>query len=419
MDAPSQRVVLYDGNLVRGAGAAHAELHALAVADELDRRGVRPVLVGGANVAELSEGDRIGHPWIQMPSALPGYVKPLPKAKLLERTLRIRRLLAYAESLQAKVVWILTAETEWLPLSLALTLPRSKKDNGPALVLTFHSRKWYSKLSRVGLLRRRAYEMAIISLLRNPMVSAICVYTRSLGSWVAHRTSRPVVVLDHPLVYRHRLPSPVDAKRYLGLPDNKPVVGFLGTIQGGKGFDLLLKALHLVPVQGFTLVVAGRVGADAGLGEAPERAIREQLPGWLAESAMIQLGWIPRMDYLRYLAAIDVMVLPYTPAYYDEYASTSGVLSEAGVSGATLVVSDVSNLGDVVRSRGWGFAVPPGDVHELAKAIGLAIGQGRRREASNCLSESWDRLLRSLGLDLRPEKPLAVGPNSADVPAPM
>ena len=113
-----------------------------------------------------------------------------------------------------------------------------------------------------------------------------------------------------------------------------PIVGSLGRLDRQKGYDVLVRALQLLP--GVTAVLVG---------DGPERAALERLAGELGVSERLHItGWLE--DGRARLASFDVFVLP------SLYEGLPLVVLEAMVAGLPVVASDVGSVRDAVREDG-------------------------------------------------------------------
>jgi glycosyltransferase involved in cell wall biosynthesis len=139
-----------------------------------------------------------------------------------------------------------------------------------------------------------------------------------------------------------------------GDPD-APVIGFVGSLNGSKGIDVLRDAvLELNGSRPVRLAVAG----DGPL--RPVLAEAARIPG--APSISL-LGRLPGLDVPRFLSAVDLMVLP----SYDE-GQPRAVL-EALAMARPVVASAVGGVPELIQHGVNGLLVPPGDRAALVEAL--------------------------------------------------
>jgi glycosyltransferase involved in cell wall biosynthesis len=135
---------------------------------------------------------------------------------------------------------------------------------------------------------------------------------------------------------------------------NTPVVGFLGSLNGSKGLDVLDAAcVRLAQEQPFRLAVAG----DGPLRSAVERMATRGVP------PTAPLGRIPASDVPRFLSAIDVLVVP----SYDE--GMPRAVLEGMAMQLPVVASSVGGIPEAVEDGVSGLLVSPADPVALATAI--------------------------------------------------
>ncbi|MDH3663582.1 MAG: glycosyltransferase family 4 protein [Alphaproteobacteria bacterium] len=144
-------------------------------------------------------------------------------------------------------------------------------------------------------------------------------------------------------------PTPKEGKRNLL---------FFGRIMAYKGLPVLLDAGRLVKqsIPELELVVAGR---------GP--ALDELRPRLWDDNIVLHDGFVPDRDVAQLFLDTELVVLPYIEA------SQSGILALAAAFGKPAIVSDVGEIGELVRSSGMGLVVPPNDPQALASAISRVL----------------------------------------------
>jgi glycosyltransferase involved in cell wall biosynthesis len=142
-----------------------------------------------------------------------------------------------------------------------------------------------------------------------------------------------------------RLPAPAGAPRLFAL----------GRLHGNKGFDVLLRALALLP--GVRLFIAG---------EGPEREALTRLARELgvAERATF-LGW--RTDTAALLAACDVFVCP------SRHEPLGNVVLEAWSAARPVVAADAQGPSELIENGVTGLLVPKEEAEPLARAIAALL----------------------------------------------
>jgi glycosyltransferase involved in cell wall biosynthesis len=144
-------------------------------------------------------------------------------------------------------------------------------------------------------------------------------------------------------------PPPHSADRAPGQPLR---VRAAGRLVRGKGFDVLLRAIHeLAGAAPIELEIAG---------DGPESTSLRQLAASLGVGSPF-VGW--RSDMRAFWRGADLAVVPST--WVEAFGMTA---VEAMAEGLPVIVSQVGGLTEVVSPE-CGIAVPPGDASALAQAI--------------------------------------------------
>lgn len=144
-----------------------------------------------------------------------------------------------------------------------------------------------------------------------------------------------------------------DARRRLGLPENRPTIVFVSQSlnERRKGFDLLVSALAGLRSPSPPVLLSVGVGGDAsaieGLG-MPHRPLG-RLKGADALSDAYSAG--------------DVFVMP------SRADNLPNVILEAIACGTPVVGFDIGGVPDIVRDGVSGFIAPPGDVAAMREGV--------------------------------------------------
>jgi glycosyltransferase involved in cell wall biosynthesis len=151
-----------------------------------------------------------------------------------------------------------------------------------------------------------------------------------------------------------------------------PVVLCIGNITPNKGQHVLLEAVRRLQGR-FPGVRAVLVGRDHTRGAFFHEANRAGLAPFFRVEGFVE-------DICPYLAGATLLALP---TLRREGMPTS--VLESMAAGVPVVASRVGGVGEIVRGGETGLLVEPGDVAQLADAIGLLLGdpEMRRRLASN------------------------------------
>ncbi len=185
---------------------------------------------------------------------------------------------------------------------------------------------------------------------------------RRFASVVA--VSRPIerMLLDdgvarhrvHLIPNAHRAPSaPLsrdEARRALGLPAEKFIVGWVGRVSAEKGADVAIEALALLDE-----------GSLAVIGDGPQRAMLQQRSSGLALGDRVTWhGLVPGAD--RYLPAFDALLLS------SRTEGTPMILLEAMAASVPVVTTRVGGVPDVIGDdEAW--LVPSESPERIAAAL--------------------------------------------------
>jgi glycosyltransferase involved in cell wall biosynthesis len=198
-------------------------------------------------------------------------------------------------------------------------------------------------------------------------IDQVCAVSGAIGDAAAAlaRPRRPVQVVPNGADAGVFVPrAAAEARARLGLPDDGPIVSYVGKLVPRKGVDTLVEAMGLLarrPAGAPLLVVAGigeereplvRRAAELGVGD------RVRFVGKVAHD---EVGW--------WMAAGDLFVLP----SLSEGLPT--VICEAMNVGRAVVATAVDGTPEIVRDGRTGLLVPPSDPGALAGALGRVLDE--------------------------------------------
>jgi glycosyltransferase involved in cell wall biosynthesis len=193
----------------------------------------------------------------------------------------------------------------------------------------------------------------------------VCAVSASIGEAAAELAAprRPVEVVPNGADTRVFAPREAgEARRRLGVPEDGPVVSYVGKLVPRKGVDTLIEAMGILGRRpgGAPLLVA------AGIGE-----LREPLEARAAALGVADrvrfVGKVPHDDVGWWMAAGDVFVLP----SLSEGLPT--VVCEAMNCGRPVVATAVDGTPEIVRDGETGLLVPPSDATALAAALARLV----------------------------------------------
>lgn len=190
---------------------------------------------------------------------------------------------------------------------------------------------------------------------------------------------------------RFHIRSRSEARRRLGLPDQAPLVCYVGNLFPEKGPQVLIEAMRELREAGhpeINLAVVGGGGLEAEL--------RAKVEAYGLGACVRFHGRRPHDEVPDWISAGDVLCLP------SFREGCPNVVLEALASGRPVVASAVGGVPELLCAD-TGFLVPPGDSRALADALAAAVARSWNPEvlrgSVECLS--WDEfgaaLYRTLG----------------------
>ena len=187
---------------------------------------------------------------------------------------------------------------------------------------------------------------------------AILVHTAAERDALMQLTDRPVAVAALP----PHLPAGVPLRRPSDRPPTRRLL-FFGKVRHYKGVDILLEAVTHVP--DVELSIVGEFYEE--LSEL--HALVDRLG--LTDRVRIRPEYLPAEQIPEMFAEVDALVLPYRTA------TASQLVALAHWHGLPTVVTRVGNFPETVRDGVDGLICTPGDVTDLARALGVLYQPGR------------------------------------------
>jgi D-inositol-3-phosphate glycosyltransferase len=193
--------------------------------------------------------------------------------------------------------------------------------------------------------------------------------------WIYRIESDRAVVIEPGVDTARFYPIPVDeAREYVGAPDGRRIILFVGRIEPLKGLDSLLNAVAMLEQRG---VLARHSIQLMVIGGEPD-ASPEQLTAEMSrlQSLTRELQIEPRVTFLGkrsqdtlqyYYSAAEVVVMP------SHYESFGLVALEAMACGTPVVASETGGLLFLVRDGETGLHVPTADPAALAEKLELLL----------------------------------------------
>jgi beta-1,4-mannosyltransferase len=261
----------------------------------------------------------------------------------------------------------------------ALALMRWARSRGTKIVWTIHNlrshEQYYPVLERLfreGFLRLLDGH---ISLSHSGAEAALAQFPRLRGI--------PGFVIPHGHYreyYTTQLPKAA-ARLTLGIDPRSRVLAFIGQIRPYKDVPQLIASFRVLTDPGLVLLVAG---------EPNTRALAAQLHGAAGDDPRVHLslGWIPEDRILAYVAAADLVVLPYR-----EVLNSGSALLALSCDRPVLVpaIGSLAELETVAGSSWVRTYSGPLTSGQIKNALDWAVDTGRPSRAP-LQSLDWDEI---------------------------
>ena len=173
---------------------------------------------------------------------------------------------------------------------------------------------------------------------------------------------RPIAAHPLPSAESAR-PDRAAARQRLGI--DGPLVLFLGLVRRYKGVDLLLDAAPLIAAEtGARIAVVGESFPDA-------EDIEKRLRASAARGEILRRdAYVPEAEMDDWLAACDVLVLPYRKI------SGSAIAARAIAARRPMAAARVGSLAETIVPGATGELFEPGDSRGLAQAVAKVLSRG-------------------------------------------
>jgi D-inositol-3-phosphate glycosyltransferase len=193
--------------------------------------------------------------------------------------------------------------------------------------------------------------------------------------WLYQTGTDRVVVIPPGVDTSHFYPiSKDEAKEFVGVPDDRQMVLFVGRIERLKGIDVLLAAFRdlmdqsVISERSICLAI---IGGDAETSpekmDAEMARLRKLVAEYELDGVVRFLGKRDQDSLPYYYSASDIVVVP------SEYESFGLVALEAMACGTAVIASETGGLAFLIKDGETGFHVPAGDAAILAEKIQMLL----------------------------------------------
>ncbi|OGZ47226.1 MAG: hypothetical protein A3J54_01310 [Candidatus Ryanbacteria bacterium RIFCSPHIGHO2_02_FULL_45_13b] len=167
-----------------------------------------------------------------------------------------------------------------------------------------------------------------------------------------------------------------EARRELGLGQDKKIVLFLHHLSRRKGADLLPEIIQTFQNKGDVLFVI--------VGDGPERKnIELQASRFKVQDCVRFEGKIPNNKIASYFAAADVYLMP------SEEEGMPNALLEAMAAGVPFVASDVAAVREMTPPMTHEFVLPYGDINQFSEKIEKLLADEELRKRISTEEQEW------------------------------
>lgn len=146
-------------------------------------------------------------------------------------------------------------------------------------------------------------------------------------------------------------------RKEMGFNPQDFVIGSVGRLHEQKGYDILLKAIALLPQEDIHLLL---------IGEGEEITNLRNLSQTLELHKRVHFAGY-RRDVPMLLKILDLYSQP------SRYEGMPNALMEAMASGCPIVASSVDGICELIKDNVHGWLVPPDDIHALAEVIQFVL----------------------------------------------
>lgn len=165
------------------------------------------------------------------------------------------------------------------------------------------------------------------------------------------------------------VPSQAECRQRLGLPLDRPIIGYIGrfqTMEMEKGISDLVRAMKYVPSYNNSEPLLLCVGGPMDIvPKYLEIARQEGVP----ESRLKFVDRVPNVEVPYWIRACDGASIPWPWTEFSAYYTSPLKLFEYMAAGVPIVASDLPSIREVLRHGENAWLVPPGDPKALAEGI--------------------------------------------------
>lgn len=283
--------------------------------------------------------------------------------------------------------------------------------NGVALVYDSHE----LELHRNARWTRRAKLVARVVELRGIRAAkAVITVSPGIAAELArlYRIATPTVVLNSPPFASSRIVPPVDLKEAAGLAPDEKLIVYVGKVTPGRGLDVLVEALPLMPAD-------HHIGLLGPRADAAEAALLGRASELGADGRLHLLAPLPAPFVPAALSTADASVNPCQNVCRSYDLQMPNKLFDAVMAGVPVGVGQLTDLQRFIRQYEIGDVFDERDPTSIASVLTSMIARPPRgvvdrsaldelrravcwEEQGRALQRTYDTVTRGLGARHRP-----------------
>lgn len=267
------------------------------------------------------------------------------------------------------------------PFSWVKTINYIKSQNPDLIAFIWYQPFFGFSIGTIAKFIKTKFKGRILFITENIISHESMFYDKLLTKYALSSADKFLVLSDvvengikkmypHKKVFRSTLPiydcygfdsslSKIDARKKLGIEENKKVLLFFGYIRPYKGLMNLIEAMSIILKENddYFLLIVGEFY------ESKEKYFEKIKEFGITKNVLVVDEFVPNEEVGIYYSAADLVVLPYNSA------TQSGILNIAYGFRKPVVVTKVGGLPELVDDGKTGFIVEPQNPEALAQGI--------------------------------------------------
>jgi glycosyltransferase involved in cell wall biosynthesis len=170
---------------------------------------------------------------------------------------------------------------------------------------------------------------------------------------------------------------------------------YIGSLDGHKGVDLMLKAVARSRTRPPVRIIGGKTAAEI-------RGLENRVAASRAGLDVTVTGWLDREALEHSLSGAALGALPLRDTFFNRYLTSPLKLFDYFGRGIPVLASDLPTMRELIRENETGFFFPPGDEEGMAAAIDRFYSQpgawpGMRENVLRAAAEwTWEKRARRI-----------------------